>query len=169
MRLSPPVPGLLPREVLPGGLRIPALDLALPAGVNIGVCTYSIHHHEDYVVNPFQYNPSRWLDEDYRQDKTALQAIFNPFSLGNRACLGKPLVYMELSIAVARLVFEYDMKLSRQQYVDPKTANEIAKGERHPNEYHMEDWFLSNTYGPWVEFRRREFDEQIDSAIADME
>ena len=61
MRMSPAVPGLLPRLILPGGLHIPALDLQLPAGIDVGVCTYAIHHHQDYVAEPFVFNPDRWL------------------------------------------------------------------------------------------------------------
>ena len=167
MRLSPAVPGLLPREVLPGGLSIPALDLNLPAGINVGVCTHSIHHHEDYVVDPFIYDPSRWLQDGHKQDREALHAVFNPFSQGNRACLGKPLVYMEISIAVARLVFEYDMRLSPDQHQSSAISKEVKQGKRHPNEYHTQDWFLSNNFGPFAEFRARDFEEIIDSAIAD--
>jgi hypothetical protein len=76
---------------------------------------------------------------------------------------------MELSIAVARLVFEYDMRLSVHQHVEPKIAKEISRGKRHPNEYQMEDWFLSNNYGPYAEFRAKDYAEKPDSAIADMD
>lgn len=167
MRMTPAVAGLLPREVLRGGLSIPSLDLDLPAGVNVGVCTYAIHHHPDYVVNPFAYDPSRWLQDGHVQDRDALHAVFNPFSLGNRACLGKPLVYMELTIALARLVWEYDMRLAPDQQVDKTIAKEVKKGMRHPTEYHVQDWFLSNNSGPYVEFRARDFEETVDSAIGD--
>ena len=165
--MTPAVAGLLPREVLRGGLSIPSLDLSLPAGVNVGVCTYAIHHHPDYVVNPFTYDPSRWLQDGHVQDREALLSIFNPFSQGNRACLGKPLVYMELTIAIARLVWEYDMRLAPDQQVDRTIAGEVKKGRRHATEYHVQDWFLSNNYGPFVEFRARDFEETVDSAIGD--
>jgi hypothetical protein len=49
---------------------------------------------------------------EHRQNKEALNSVFCPFSLGNRSCLGKPLVYMELSIAIARLVWEFDVRLA---------------------------------------------------------
>ena len=165
--MTPAVPGLLPREVLRGGLSIPQLDLNLPAGIDVGVCIYSIHHHEDYVVNPFTYDPARWLQDGHIQDKEALHAVFNPFSQGVRACLGKPLVYMELSIAIARLVFEYDMRLAPQQHESEAITKEVRQGKRQPKEYHVQDWFLSNNFGPFAEFRARDFEESIDSAIAD--
>lgn len=175
MRMSPAVAGLLPREVLPGGLSIPALNLNFPAGAIVGTCTYAIQHHSDYVLNPFQFDPSRWLSEGHsRQDKHALQQVFYPFSLGHRACLGKPLVYMELSIAIARLVWEFDMRLAGPASERNEPAfvrRQVRSGKRHPGEYHFQDWFLSNNYGPWVEFRARgegEGDRAPDSAVADM-
>ena len=153
--MSPAVAGLLPREVQAGGLSIPALNLEFPAGTAVGTCVYSIHHHPDYVISPFQFDPSRWLNNE-RQDKHALQSIFNPFLIGHRACLGKPLVYMELSIAIARLVWEYDMRMAPEQHVPEFVKRDIRSGKRHPSEYAFQDWFLSNNYGPHVEFKKRE-------------
>ena len=167
--MTPAVPGLLPREVLRGGLSIPDLNEELPAGINVGVCTYAIHHHDDYVVDPFTFDPSRWLQEGHKQDKDALHAVFNPFSQGVRACLGKPLVYMELTIAVARLVWEYDMRLSPNQHEEKAIIKDVRRGKRHPEEYHVEDWFLSNNFGPYAEFKRRDFDEKLCPATAEVE
>ena len=165
MRMTPAVAGLLPREVLRGGLLIPSMDIDLPGGVNVGVPIYAIHHHSDYVIDPFTYDPARWLQEGHKQDKEALHAVFNPFSLGHRACLGKPLVYMELSIAIARLVFEFDMRLATDQHNEAFINKEIRSGKRHEDEYHIQDWFLSNNFGPYAEFRERHVDEKVDSGI----
>ncbi|WPG97869.1 Hypothetical protein R9X50_00065100 [Acrodontium crateriforme] len=154
MRLSPALPGVLHREILPGGLRIPDLDLDLPAGIDVGVPIYSIHHHAECVYEPFAFLPGRWLGEEKQQSKEGLQAVFNPFSLGHRGCLGKPLVYMELGIALARLVFEYDMRLAKKQDVSEEFLQEVKQGKRHDGEYHTRDWFLSVNEGPQVEFRR---------------
>lgn len=192
MRMSPAVPGLLPRLVLPGGLDIPALDLHIPAGVDVGTCTYAIHHHKDYVVEPFTYKPSRWLQrpsmkshkrqrsdsgvalqqesqpgEDHNskegdlrreqeQDHDALHSVFAPFSLGNRACLGKPLVYMEISIAIARLVWKYDMRLVDVPPIDSSVRADVKRGRRMEGDYHLRDWFLSANEGPVVQFAERE-------------
>lgn len=154
MRLSPAVPGVLHREILPGGLRIPDLDLDLPAGIDVGVSVYTIHHHAECVYEPFAFLPGRWLGEEKQQSKEGLQAVFNPFSLGHRACLGKPLVYMELGIALARLVFEYDMRLAKKQEVSEDFLDEVKRGKRHVGEYHTRDWFLSVNEGPQVEFKK---------------
>ena len=164
MRMTPAVGGILPRVVLPGGLSIPSLGITLPPGVDVGVPIYAIHHHADYVVSPFKFDPTRFLSNStstggevspHPQNREALMSVFNPFSIGHRACLGKPLVYMELCIALARLVWEYDMRLTHDQHVSAFITRDISKGTRHPREYQLQDWFMSNNEGPWVEFRAR--------------
>lgn len=160
MRMTPAVAGLLPREVLKGGLSIPAMNLHLPAGVEVGVPIYSIQHHAAYVDEPFTFDPDRWLHQDeklpeHRQNKEALLSVFCPFSLGHRSCLGKPLVYMELSIAIARLVWEYDMRLAPEQHRSQQMEREIFCGKRKANEYQVQDWFLSNNESVMVEFRAK--------------
>lgn len=161
MRMTPPVGGVLPREVLPGGLAIPALGLDLPAGIDVGVPIYAIHHHAECVTSPFTFDPARWLpaqegEEPHEQDRDALLAVWNPFSLGHRGCLGKPLVYMELCIAIARIVWDYDMRLSGEQHVSKFVNADIKQGRRRKGEYQLLDWFMSWNEGPWVDFRRRD-------------
>jgi cytochrome P450 len=162
------------------------------SGVDVGTCTYAIQHHEDYVVEPFKYDPSRWLQQvgsksqvshvrqrsdsgvalsgplaardatksnEYaalHQDREALNSVSAPFSLGNRACLGKPLVYMEISIAIARLVFEYEMRLVESEPGDASVRADIVSGKRRAGEYHLRDWFLGKNEGPIVEFAGRQ-------------
>ena len=155
MRMTPAVPGLLPRQVLRGGLDLPMLNMCLPPGIDVGVPIYALQHHPQYVTNPFSFDPGRWCQKDHPQDRDALQAVFCPLSLGHRSCLGKPLVYMELGIAVARLVYEYDMRLAVDQPHNAEFEREISEGKRHPNDYQTRDWFLSASDGFNVEFRRR--------------
>lgn len=195
MRMTPAVGGNLPREVLPGGLEIPELGVFLPEGVDVGVPIYAVQHHADYVVRPFVFDPERWLPaasssssgtggerEEQRhhhpQNRSSLQEVFTPFSIGHRSCLGKPLVYMELSLALARLIFAFDMRLSssssssfassseeeypekhkhaqKEEKLSERIRNEIKSGKRQPFEYQLLDWFMSRNEGPWVEFRWR--------------
>lgn len=196
MRMTPAVGGNLPREVLPGGLEIPELGVFLPEGVDVGVPIYAVQHHGDYVVRPFVFDPERWLHsssssssgtggekEEQRhhpQNRSSLQEVFTPFSIGHRSCLGKPLVYMELSLALARLIFAFDMRLSsspsssstssasassgeysekhaqKEEKLSERIQKEIKSGKRQPFEYQLLDWFMSRNEGPWVEFRWRE-------------
>lgn len=160
MRMTPAVPGLLPREVLRGGLSIPSLGMHLPEGVEVGVPIYAIHHNAAYVDEPFGFNPDRWLHQDdrlpeHRQNKEALNAVFCPFLLGPRSCLGKPLVYMELSIAIARLVWEFDMRPAPVQAKDYCPMGKTKEESHRPQEYQVRDYFLSNNDSVMVQFRAR--------------
>jgi cytochrome P450 len=61
MRMTPPVAGALPREVLTGGIDIDGHHI--PAGINVGVPHYAIHHNAAYYPRPFDYVPERWLSD----------------------------------------------------------------------------------------------------------
>lgn len=60
MHLSLGVGGILPREVLPGGIGIGGGE-RFPSGTDIGVLCYAIHHNHVYFPNPFVFKPERWL------------------------------------------------------------------------------------------------------------
>ena len=115
MRLAPPVPSLLPREILQGGLEI--CGEHFPAGTVVGVPAYTLHHNPAYYPEPFSYKPERWMVADGSDGgmngkggdailqtadavKTA-QSAYCPFSIGPRGCIGKGVAYLELSIALA--------------------------------------------------------------------
>lgn len=83
---------------------------------------------------------------------------------------------MELSLALARLIFAFDMRLSsssssssseeeysdkhehaqKEEKLSERIRKEIKSGKRQPFEYQLLDWFMSRNEGPWVEFRWRE-------------
>ena len=91
MRLSPSVGGILPRQVLPGGLEIDGEQI--PEGTVVGVPTYAIHHNPDYWPQPFDFRPERWIAESEpnvtAESVTLGQSAFCPFSVGPRGCIGK--------------------------------------------------------------------------------
>lgn len=116
MRMSPPVGGLLPREVLTGGLSIDGYKI--PAGSVIGVPTYAIHHNEKYFPKDEKFIPERWIPnitsdplifENSAHKIEVAKSAYCPFSIGPRGCIGKTLAYTELRIAVARTVCLFEM------------------------------------------------------------
>jgi cytochrome P450 len=164
LRMSPPVGAVLPRCVLPGGLEV--LGHKLPAGVGVGVPIYAIHHHVDFVPEPFAYNPSRWIIDDKRQKNSthvasnesldALHSVFNPFSLGSRGCIGRPMAYLELSLTLARLVWSCDMRLAPGDEGRIGGGNaDLGIGRERPGEFQMRDIFVSEKEGPLAQFRSR--------------
>ena len=58
-------------------------------------------------------------------------------------------------IAIARLVWEYEMRLSPKERSDRVVANKEKQGAKGADEYQTKDWFLSANESVSVEFRRR--------------
>jgi cytochrome P450 len=156
MRLSPPVGGLLPREVLAGGITIDGESL--PAGVVVGTPHYTIHHNPAYFPSPFTFSPERWIADSspsVTADSVVLaQSAFCPFSIGPRGCIGKGMAYTELSTALARTLFLYDMRLAPGMRVG-EGDRDLEFGRHRATEYQLRDSFTSLKDGPIVEFRRR--------------
>ena len=145
--MNPSVPGYLPREVLPGGIQI--AGEFFPAGVEVGITTYALHHNPQYFADSHEHRPQRWLaDEVGAENVQKSYAAFAPFSMGSRMCIGRKMAYFELWIAIARAIFEYDIKYvsgGKEQIHGPKVC-----------EYKLVDAFASKRDGPVLEFRRRE-------------
>lgn len=153
LRLSPPVGGLMPREVLSDGVDIHGHRF--PKGTDIGVPHYAVHHNEAYFQEPFRYNPSRWLVQDGTSaaDVAAAQSAFCAFSIGPRGCIGKSMAYMELITSLASILWLYDMRLPQ-----PVLAN--GAGESYAEallrrDLQSVDKFVSKVKGPIIEFKAR--------------
>lgn len=124
LRLSPPVPSILPRELLPGGITIDG-DW-IPAGTFVGVSAYAIHRNPAYFPEPDLFYPERWIvDNDLpntsskadiprrREAVSIARQAFFAFSQGSRACIGRQLAYYELHITLALLLCKFDIRLTR--------------------------------------------------------
>ena len=157
MRMSPPVPGDLSREVLPGGLDVDGIFV--PEGTQIATSTYSIHHNESVFPDPFVYRPERWIVDDRggvsAADVAHAESAFYPFSSGSRACVGKNLAYLELTIALARLLYLLDVKVP-----DGNTTGQGAPGlmwgRRNENQFQLSDFLTAIKQGPMAQFKRRQ-------------
>ena len=140
MRLTPPIPGLLPRKVIHGGLMIDGH--LLPEGTEVGTCLYALHRRETYFRNAAAFEPQRWLME---REKTPLAyQAYTPFSLGPRGCPGKAFAYAEMTLTLAKMVFLLDMRLE-SEVVDPDSAA--------PVEFETRDCFVVAHDGPNLVFK----------------
>ncbi|KAK8018790.1 isotrichodermin C-15 hydroxylase [Apiospora marii] len=161
MRMSPGVPGLLPRQVLAPGVEIDGH--VFPPGVDLGVSHYAIHHNEDLYPDSFAYKPQRWLSEptdgettDEAERRVALaHSGFCPFSIGPRGCVGKGMAMKELMVTIARVVWLYDMRLAPGEEHRGCGGPGKGYGRHRASEFQLTDMFVSKTDGPLVEFRAR--------------
>ena len=163
MRLSPSVGGILPREVLPGGVVVEGERI--PAGTVIGVPHYSIHHNETHYPEPFQYVPERWIagaenplsksaDRRTTQDEVShASSAFCAFSIGPRGCIGKNLAYVEMTITLARTIFMYDMRKAVGIADVAEGRKGLEWGREREGEMQLVDTFTAAKQGVMVEFR----------------
>lgn len=151
LRLSPAVPGAIPREVMDGGAVVDGVFL--PAGTDCGTPVYSIHRQEQYYRQAETYMPERWIEgstctargsswQTSRDDVETARRAFCPFSIGPRGCIGKSMAFMEMRLTLARLVFLFDMERA-------DSVGEDANGH-----FALVDHFTSAKNGPNVAFRR---------------
>ncbi|KAI9651317.1 hypothetical protein NHQ30_001356 [Ciborinia camelliae] len=154
LRLCPPIPMPLPREVLPGGLWV-NVHYFTP-GTIIGVPTYSLHHSGEHFAQPYVYNPSRWLVKGAEgtnenegctpEEISKAREAFVPFSLGPRACIGKSVALYELQVGVARVLWLYNIRIA-------PGCESIGVGRN--GEYKMKDFFIVGKEGPILQFQKR--------------
>ncbi len=161
MRMSPPIPGVLWRQVLAGGVSINRSDSNeesdhVPAGLDVGTGIYAIHHNRVYFPDPLAYKPTRWLSTHTSPDEIAqARSAFMPFSSGSRGCVAKPLAYLEMSLAVARVVWLGDMRVAGTEGEGGSRMWE-DRGHDRKEEYQIKDQLTSLKDGPVLEFRYRD-------------
>jgi cytochrome P450 len=159
--MSPPIPGILPREVLPAGVSIGGH--AFPGGVEIGVTHYALHHNEKYYPDSFAYKPERWLTDalegetkEQSEERLSLAySAFCPFSIGPRGCVGKTFAMKEVMITVARIAWLFDMRLVPGKEDCGAGGPGKGFGRHRSGEQQIIDMFVSKVDGPIVQFRRR--------------
>jgi cytochrome P450 len=113
LRLCPPVPGTLWREVDPKDSKDPIVidGHVIPPGVEFGVHTFSLHHNEDIFPDAFAFRPERWIkSETPPEEMKVMQEAFNPFSVGARSCAGKAMAYLESTVVMAKIFWYFDFE-----------------------------------------------------------
>ncbi len=151
MRLSPAIGAMLPREILQGGLTVD--DNHFPAGTDIGVPGYSIHHNEAYFPDPFSFKPERWLSS-IDPALSRARSAFCAFGVGRTSCVGKYLAYQEMGIILARMVWLFDMRLQPGSMLGEGHEG-LGEGRLRKREFQLYDKFVSTHKGPLVQFRTR--------------
>lgn len=96
MRLYPPAWSLARTVTSDIELR----GYAIPAGANIVMSQWVMHHDERYFPVPHKFNPDRWLDPAIR--KLPRFAYF-PFGGGPRQCIGAAFAQMEAVLLLATI------------------------------------------------------------------
>ncbi|KAH8896097.1 cytochrome P450 [Thozetella sp. PMI_491] len=106
LRVWPPVPVGLPREIAPGGNHI--LGRWLPGGTSVSKHSRATTKNTEIRRNPDKFAPERWLgDPEYKDDQRDAHQLF---SLGPRNCLGMNIAWHEARLLIAKLLFNFDIE-----------------------------------------------------------
>ncbi|TDZ61724.1 Cytochrome P450 monooxygenase BOT4 [Colletotrichum trifolii] len=109
MRVYPPLPFALPRVVPRGGSTVDGYFV--PGGTVVSTSPFAASMSQANFSDPWEFRPERWLDKNLTDDLDASQ----PFSCGTRSCMGRSLGWMELQTIMAKIIYQYDMKLVDDQ------------------------------------------------------
>lgn len=149
LRLNPAASGAMWREVLPGGLHIGSENLHIPAGCEVGTGIFSLNHNKAYFPEPFAYKPERWIASEYGEDLVAkARAAFATFSVGPRNCVGKNLAMIEISLAAAAVIRQYDFRQA------DSWLGQVGDGAGTQKGVYQTLWaFTSLKQGPYIQFK----------------
>jgi len=88
---------------------LPETNIKLDKGRLVSIPVWSLQNDECYWNEPSKFNPDRFLPENKGD---IVQGTFMPFGLGPRNCIAMRFALMELKIAIARLVQEFQLSLA---------------------------------------------------------
>ncbi|KAH8828634.1 cytochrome P450 [Flagelloscypha sp. PMI_526] len=106
LRLAPAAVAGLARLTPKEGLVID--DVYIPGDVVVSVPVYAIQRDERYFKSALEFIPERWAKEGVVHGADTSMEGYNPFSRGAYACVGKHAAWMELRIALSKLVLNFD-------------------------------------------------------------
>ncbi|KAI1354177.1 isotrichodermin C-15 hydroxylase [Xylaria sp. FL0043] len=111
LRLYPPVTAGLVRTTPKGGTQI--AGHFVPEGTLVEVQHWSMNHSRENWADPWEFNPERFLStsEEALEAGNKLEAL-QAFNVGPRNCIGRNLAYAEMRIILARLIFDFDIKMA---------------------------------------------------------
>ncbi|KAF5350114.1 hypothetical protein D9756_009061 [Leucocoprinus leucothites] len=93
----------------------------IPKGTRFAVAGHAINHDKRIYSNPYEFQGFRYVDMDPSKWQLAsLSLEFMGFGIGKRACPGRFFAATELKTAVARILLDYDIKLTDEKAGRPK-------------------------------------------------
>jgi len=154
--MSPPISGTLWREVRPGGINLDGEHI--PAGIDVGVNPYAVHHNPDIFPEPSHFRPERWIvsNDNPKEEVERARHAFSPFSLGTRSCAGRNMAYMELTDTMATVCWYLDFKRADGPLSLIGAGLEGGAGGRaNVKEFQLQEHLTCSHDGPYLQFRAR--------------
>jgi cytochrome P450 len=122
----------------------------IPEGLDVGTGAYSLNHNEQYFPQPFEFRPERWIQEEVGQEAvTQASSAIATFSIGPRNCVGKSFAFVEMTMAMASIISEFEFRVARGNVGKVGEGNGIFEGQ-----YQTAWAFTSLKDGPYIQFKR---------------
>ncbi|KAL8670590.1 MAG: hypothetical protein Q9168_004883 [Polycauliona sp. 1 TL-2023] len=110
LRLHPPGATSVPRLVDRPGVVVDGHEV--PVGTRVGIPGKTMTRSPINFVEPNTFVPERWLpDADPKFDADRKDAQ-EPFMVGPRNCLGKPLAWAEMNLILCKVLWHFDLELA---------------------------------------------------------
>lgn len=158
LRMTPPVSAEPSREVLEGGTTVDGFFF--PAGVKVSTGLYCLSYNKDIYPEPFEFRPERWIVSGGEEGGSSPESValadsgFCAFSYGSRGCPGKNLAWLEMSIVMAKVIFNFEIRQDEANLNGGGSLDGKA-GRRTVEQYQTYDAFVSLRDGPTVQFKKR--------------
>ncbi|RUS88193.1 hypothetical protein EGW08_004025 [Elysia chlorotica] len=108
LRVLPPVGGLFRLTKTTVELK----DCQIPADWRVVYSVRGIHQENKAFTNKDEFCPERWLEPGFEEKlKAQFPCSYAPFGLGTRACLGKELALLQMSVFVVEVARMADWNL----------------------------------------------------------
>lgn len=159
LRMAPAGPSELPRVVQKGGMTIDGFFY--PEGTVVGTPQWALYRNEQlFGSDAYTFRPERWIPSTHpdtlnsEEDIQRLKRGFYPFSKGPGNCVGQNIALLQLSLLMARTLWQADFRFAPGQSVG-EGKPELGWGRTDPMQYQMDDIFIGLREGPIVQFRAR--------------
>ncbi len=106
---------------------------ALPQGTEVFVSIYQTHHMSELYPDPEAFKPQRW------EEIEPTPYEYNPFSAGQRLCIGAGFAMMEIKIVLAMLLQRYRLQFLPQTRIDRRGVIVMTPKYGMPMMVHQQD------------------------------
>ncbi|KAJ3577291.1 hypothetical protein NPX13_g3277 [Xylaria arbuscula] len=106
LRLYPPAPDTLFRATK--NRTVTVAGKIVPPCTSMTMNLWAAGRDPANFHRPLEFIPDRWLENTLPEFQNDDQAVFKPFSVGPRDCIGKNLAWAEMRLILAHLVWNFD-------------------------------------------------------------
>jgi len=121
LRIHPVAMSTFPRQVK---TPISLSGYELPVDAVLTGSIYLTHHREDIYPEPNLFRPERFLEKQFSPYE------YLPFGGGARRCIGLAFAQLEMKLAIAQILSNYDLELMNTKDVKPKRRGLVTGPDR---------------------------------------